>query len=1174
MSRAENRSTTAENRSTTAAFRDALRLAFARGAPNGGVSPRPHQIRAVGRVLRALDERERAPRATDVSSGAADGGGAVNYLLQHSAGSGKSFTIACLAAVLVGAVRVVTPSSVQRALPASPRFDLVVVLSDRIQLDEQLGSVVERFLLGNGWPVHRVARPRTVAELRDALARAGAAACAPDQARAGTSVAGTVIVATLQKFPMLTPRGGGTGSGLPADMFDALVAGRLRTALIADEAHRSHGAASTEMMHTLLGGRDEQLRSVTYFGFTATPSDAALRLFGVPSEDVAAHKIAGSDGEDDEKADDLDAIISKGELHAATAGGGVGGKSERPTIYRPFDVYSMEAAVRDGFVLDVLGDYETVSPHIEITSDNAAPSSRGGDRLRDEEASARVQALAEAASNHREVVRRKAAHIVAHLRAALIRLATVDGFGSARAMLVARSRKHVVWYVEEMRRLVEEETGAQMNAAASPPGGPTTSRIEEINHIRVYGAFSGEVTGAHAAGVSLTETSLNGSLSADAADVLVVCSKYETGFDDPRLAIMYVDKPLRGARAVQTLGRLARPGPKELNKRSPPAVVDFVNTPEAIRDAFEEFYGAAELRTGADERRRRLHAVMDRALSRLLAILLPVVAAAGEGTSDGLLQIGASRADGAATLGTLTAKKAAAALLRRRPESRSAAEESIGAYCDACEKLRRERPELPYPWAAALRARLAKMKGVGDGGCGAPGRGRVDIDEDGAGGDCEDEDPTTTGTAQMKVNVRALERTFRGRIMLQACDPESMPYAVAVALSQPMTSCRRSRGVGERSAGAKGGGDLDKGASRGAGTNRNGQGKGYDTGGEDPGRLPLAAAIAAANDRLVSGGGGAAAVALNHLRRQIEAAVDRGDTVSLIALLRRLQFRPVTVALLTETKVGITVTSLKSHRDAEVAATARALVKRWKSLVRDYTERKRKRGEDEVPINTSPVAVPWTVRDKNVVDEVRTKAAKMLRDAVDNHWRVEPSDQDGTTDLTSTALSIESALAIAVSSGEGGSRTGAGYRSRLRALAAALGRKENAETVIRLREIARQSRAGSRFAGEVGRSALTDAAAAIVAMDRVALASESVRATIEARERRREREAEVEARGGAAVEEGLVCPSCCATPGRCVRHHFMSGGTYAEERQMVESLTCLDCGNKWRTHDARDDKAF
>ena len=277
-----------------AALRDAVRLAFARGT-DGGCCPREHQIRAVGRVLRDLDGDAAAAAADELEmqkrAGVAhvEAAGPSNYLLQHSAGSGKSLTIACLAAMLVGAVDAdaafaparrrrdlllppdAGPSQSSRSirhrrpLNLFPRFDLVIVLSDRIQLDEQLGSVVQRFLLGNGMSADRLCRPRTVAELRDALARAGAAACAPDAARAGTgggggggggTGAGTVILSTLQKFPKLTRGGGGGGSSaLPFDMFDALVAGRMRVGLIADEAHRSHGAASTEAMHALLGGR-------------------------------------------------------------------------------------------------------------------------------------------------------------------------------------------------------------------------------------------------------------------------------------------------------------------------------------------------------------------------------------------------------------------------------------------------------------------------------------------------------------------------------------------------------------------------------------------------------------------------------------------------------------------------------------------------------------------------------------------------------------------------------------------------------------------------------------------------------------------------------------------------------------------------------------------------------
>lgn len=258
---------------------------------------------------------------------------------------------------------------------------------------------------------------------------------------------------------------------------------------------------------------------------------------------------------------------------------------------------------------------------------------------------------------------------------------------------------------------------------------------------------------------------------------------------------------------------------------------------------------------------------------------------------------------------------------------------------------------------------------------------------------------------------------------------------------------------------------------------------------------------------------------MTYLRKQLDIAVHRGDRVGIVATLRRLQLRPITVALLTETKVGITVAALKQHDDTEVAGMARALVRQWKSLVKE-SERKRKREREEAKAaaaasakqsktaGSAPGSATAAVTDdKNVGsaaaasaaavrgkvlggdDDVRARAIKILRDSIGAHRRPtytpEKKNKDilkketsssmeapGTSTATTTtevknnaagsaeddededdicawdaARAVESALLASERFLTGGT-----YRSRLRALAAALRREENRDTVLHLRD--------------------------------------------------------------------------------------------------------------------------
>ncbi|GIL50682.1 hypothetical protein Vafri_6798 [Volvox africanus] len=480
-------------------FAGGLASAVSRGQSRTAPQPRPHQLDAVANLLEAvyLDGGATAP---------------TNYLLQvvtfmitHSTGSGKSFTIAALAVALVG-----------WGDCAGARIGMVLVLNDRLQLDRQLGSCVEAFWTGNGRPPASLRRASTTAELSGFLSAPWGAASRPQ-----------VVLTTVQKLATLWRAGGGRARAATVNSG----AGQFRIAVIADEAHRHHGHGTTDQIHQILactagsttgsgatkgigsGGSGnnrrgtsgklqprQQPQGLTYFGFTATPSPKALQLFGICREVPADPWVSEDAGMADDGERDKGGAGSGEELpidntrnrsanlqrrtplgHQAAGpgrvppgieqllqGGGEGdggsgaASTEVALLYTPFHAYTMRNAVQDGFVLDVLRSYTAVTPRLQIGGLRAGDSRSRGDRQNltgpdpalnpgmdpdgtagDEEIAEDV--LVEAASNSREVVEHKAAYIVQRF-VEMWRRASAGGFTSFRGMVVARSRQHVVWH--------------------------------------------------------------------------------------------------------------------------------------------------------------------------------------------------------------------------------------------------------------------------------------------------------------------------------------------------------------------------------------------------------------------------------------------------------------------------------------------------------------------------------------------------------------------------------------------------------------------------------------------------------------------------------------------------------------------------------------------------------
>ncbi len=461
------------------------------------IFPRYHQLDCVRRLV----------------AGARETGTGKNYLVQHSAGSGKSNSIAWLAYRLAR----LHDQNDEKV------FDSVVVVTDRIVLDQQLQNTIYQFdhRQGEVWRIERDS-----AQLGDAL-QTGA----------------PIVVTTLQKFPFVTEKIG----ELPS----------RRYAVIIDEAHSSQSGETAMELKGVLSAQEireqaaeyaaqqglpdyeeEILRTIakrghqpnlSFFAFTATPKYRTLEVFGQPGPD------------------------------------------EKPV---PFHLYSMRQAIEEEFILDVLQHYTTYKTFhrlVKAVADDPEVDKRRAAR-----------ALAQYLSLHPHNIGQKTAVMVEHFRRSVRHRIG----GRAKAMVVTSSRLHAVRYKQAFDRYLKEK-GYQ--------------------DLRGLVAFSGAVEDPDAPGVEYTEPKMNGGISekrlpeafaTDEYQFLIVAEKYQTGFDQPLLHTMYVDKRLSGLQAVQTLSRLNRTHPGKEDT----FVLDFVNDPDEILAAFQPYYERTLVGERADPR--------------------------------------------------------------------------------------------------------------------------------------------------------------------------------------------------------------------------------------------------------------------------------------------------------------------------------------------------------------------------------------------------------------------------------------------------------------------------------------------------------------------------------------------------------------------------------------------
>lgn len=469
-----------------------------------------------------------------------------NYLPMHSTGSGKSNTIAWLANTLAtlhttdDATKLGEGATKVGLGPNQPVFNKVIIVTDRVALDRQLQNTVTSFDHTPG-TIERIDQHSS--QLRDALA----------------STKARIIITTLQKFPVIAA--------------EATKVAGARFAVIVDEAHSSQtGEAAKDLKAVLSGGSSEsaledQLEAALD---AAAKAEAAAEVAAGDGQDLIAKSVEARGKQDNLSFFAFTATPKQKTLEL------FGERIPDPEAqlgYRlePFHLYSMRQAVEEGFILDVLKNYLTYDLYYRLANGltDADPEVPKGKA---------AAALARFVSLHPSAFSQKAEIIVEHFRA---HTAAKIG-GHAKAMVVTRSRLHAV----RMKEAID-----------------TYIKGKGYQHLHALVAFSGTVidpdnpADPHDPDKGVTESMLNGfpegqlpkKFASDDYQVLVVAEKYQTGFDQPLLHTMYVDKKLDGVKAVQTLSRLNRTHPGKVDT----FVLDFVNSADDIKDAYEPFYEAS-----------------------------------------------------------------------------------------------------------------------------------------------------------------------------------------------------------------------------------------------------------------------------------------------------------------------------------------------------------------------------------------------------------------------------------------------------------------------------------------------------------------------------------------------------------------------------------------------------
>ncbi|APJ16708.1 type I restriction endonuclease subunit R [Aeromonas hydrophila] len=432
------------------------------------------------------------------------------YLIQHSAGSGKSNSITWAAYQLIEVYPHSTDVHGAKAVD-QPLFDSIIVVTDRRLLDKQLRENIKEF-----------------SEVKNIIAPANKSS----ELKSALENGKKIIITTIQKFPFIV-------DGI-SDLSDK------RFAVIIDEAHSSQSGDAHGKMNAAMGKlQDEEVEdtqdlilqamrsrkmrgNASYFAFTATPKNTTLEKFGQLQPDGT---------------------------------------------FQPFHLYSMKQAIEEGFILDVVANYTTYRSYYEISK-----SIEENPLFDSKKAQKKLRAYVEGSQ---ETIDVKAEIMLEHFIPHVVNAKKLKGKG--KGMVVTQNIVSAIRYYKAITR--------QLEAMGNP--------------FKVLIAFSGS---KEVDGVEYTEADLNGFAEGDTRDkfdtdeyrLLIVANKYLTGFDQPKLCAMYVDKKLNGVLCVQALSRLNRAAPKWGKKTEDLFILDFFNPVEEIKASFDPFYTATSLSGATD----------------------------------------------------------------------------------------------------------------------------------------------------------------------------------------------------------------------------------------------------------------------------------------------------------------------------------------------------------------------------------------------------------------------------------------------------------------------------------------------------------------------------------------------------------------------------------------------
>lgn len=458
------------------------------------IFPRYHQLDVVRQLL----------------SHAASNGVGQSYLIQHSAGSGKSNSITWAAYQLIEAYPTKLDLPGARALDV-PLFDSVIVVTDRRLLDKQLRDNIKDF-----------------SQVKNIVAHANRSS----ELKAALESGKKIIITTIQKFPFIV-------DGI-ADLSDK------RFAVIIDEAHSGQSGLAHDRMNEAMGGGEDvdsddpqdlilaamkarKMRgNASYFAFTATPKNSTLEKFGTQQPDGR---------------------------------------------FKAFHLYSMKQAIEEGFILDVLANYTTYKGYYEIQK-----SIEDNPLFDTAKAQKKLRAYVE---RSQQTIDTKAEIMVDHFIDHVVNAKKLRGKG--KGMVVTQNIEMAIRYYRSIK--------AQLDKRGNP--------------FKVLVAFSGD---KEVDGITYSEADMNGfgedktrgAFDKDEYRLLVVANKYLTGFDQPKLCAMYVDKKLQGVLAVQALSRLNRAAPKFGKRTEDLFVLDFFNAVDDIKAAFDPFFTVTTLTEATD----------------------------------------------------------------------------------------------------------------------------------------------------------------------------------------------------------------------------------------------------------------------------------------------------------------------------------------------------------------------------------------------------------------------------------------------------------------------------------------------------------------------------------------------------------------------------------------------